>query len=422
MCKTNLIKFSMINNFINKITARGFIHQCTDKDKLINLLSNKSIKAYIGFDCTAPSLHVGSLLQIMCLRLLQRCGHQPIVLLGGGTTLIGDPSGKDATRKILNDKTINANIVKIKKIFKKLLNFKDKKTIPIFVNNAEWLNKLKYIEFLRNIGKHFTINKMLSFDSVKLRLEREQSLSYMEFNYMILQAYDFYKLNEKYDCVLQIGGSDQWGNIVNGVELIRKINQKESFGLTTPLITLSSGAKMGKTENGAIWLDEKLLSAYDYWQFWRNTNDADVKKFLKYFTEIDEIELEKLINNEKNINKLKILLANEATKILHGEKKSKESEMTGKETFAGSGVGQNLPVIFIKDSLLKNGINIIDFINDIKILNSKSEIRRAINEKGIKINDTIVTDEKKIISMNELNKDYIKVSYGKKKHYKIQLN
>lgn len=412
----------MINNFINKITARGFIHQCTDKDKLINLLSNKSIKAYIGFDCTAPSLHVGSLLQIMCLRLLQRCGHQPIVLLGGGTTLIGDPSGKDATRKILNDKTINANIVKIKKIFKKLLNFKDKKTIPIFVNNAEWLNKLKYIEFLRNIGKHFTINKMLSFDSVKLRLEREQSLSYMEFNYMILQAYDFYKLNEKYDCVLQIGGSDQWGNIVNGVELIRKINQKESFGLTTPLITLSSGAKMGKTEDGAIWLDEKLLSAYDYWQFWRNTNDADVKKFLKYFTEIDEIELEKLINNEKNINKLKILLANEATKILHGEKKSKESEMTGKETFAGSGVGQNLPIIFIKDSLLKNGINIIDFINDIKILNSKSEIRRAINEKGIKINDTIVTDEKKIISMNELNKDYIKVSYGKKKHYKIQLN
>ena len=412
----------MINNFINKITARGFIHQCTDKDKLINLLSNKSIKAYIGFDCTAPSLHVGSLLQIMCLRLLQRCGHQPIVLLGGGTTLIGDPSGKDATRKILNDKTINANIVKIKKIFKKLLNFKDKKTIPIFVNNAEWLNKLKYIEFLRNIGKHFTINKMLSFDSVKLRLEREQSLSYMEFNYMILQAYDFYKLNEKYDCVLQIGGSDQWGNIVNGVELIRKINQKESFGLTTPLITLSSGAKMGKTEDGAIWLDEKLLSAYDYWQFWRNTNDADVKKFLKYFTEIDEIELEKLINDEKNINKLKILLANEATKILHGEKKSKESEMTGKETFAGSGVGQNLPVIFIKDSLLKNGINIIDFINDIKILNSKSEIRRAINERGIKINDKLVTDEKKIISMNELNKDYIKVSYGKKKHYKIQLN
>jgi len=294
--------------------------------------------------------------------------------------------------------------------------------MPIFVDNAEWLNKLKYIEFLRNIGKHFTINKMLSFDSVKLRLEREQSLSYMEFNYMILQAYDFYKLNEKDDCVLQIGGSDQWGNIVNGVELIRRINHKESFGLTTPLITLSSGAKMGKTEDGAIWLDEKLLSAYDYWQFWRNTNDVDVKRFLKYFTEINEVEIERIFNNEKNINNLKILLANEATKILHGDKKSKESENTARETFAGSGVGQNLPVIFIKESLLKNGINVIDFINRTEILNSKSEIRRAIAEKGIKINETVVADDKKIIDLNDLNNDYIKISYGKKRHYRIKLN
>ena len=412
----------MKNNFINEITTRGFFHQCTDKEKLINLLNNKSIKAYIGFDCTASSLHVGSLMQIMCLRLLQKYGHQPVVLLGGGTTLIGDPSGKDSTRKILDEKIIDNNIQKIKKIFEKLLNFKDKKTMPIFVNNADLLNKLKYIEFLRNIGKHFTINKMLSFDSVKLRLEREQSISYMEFNYMILQAYDFYKLNEKYDCILQIGGSDQWGNIINGVELIRKINQKESFGLTTPLITLSSGAKMGKTESGAIWLDEKLLSAYEYWQFWRNTNDADVKRFLKYFTEIDESELVKLINSEKNINNLKILLANEATKILHGEKKSKESESTAKETFSGSGMGQNLPVIFVKETFLKSGINIIDFISHTKILNSKSEIRRAINEKGIKINDTAVADDKKIIDMNDLDSDFIKVSYGKKKHYKIKLN
>ena len=412
----------MKNNFINEITTRGFFHQCTDKEKLSALLNDKSIKAYIGFDCTAPSLHVGSLLQIMCLRLLQKYGHQPVVLLGGGTTLIGDPSGKDSTRKILNEKTIDNNISKIKKIFEKLLNFKNKKTKPIFVNNAEWLNKLKYIEFLRNIGKHFTINKMLSFDSVKLRLEREQSLSYMEFNYMILQAYDFYKLNEDYDCILQIGGSDQWGNIINGVELIRKINQRESFGLTTPLITLSSGAKMGKTEEGAIWLDEKLLSAYDYWQFWRNTSDSDVKRFLKYFTEIDESELEKLIDKEKNINNLKILLANEATKILHGEKKSKEAESTAKETFAGSGVGQNLPVILISKILLEKGINIIDFINNTKILNSKSEIRRAINEKGIKINDHVIADDKKNIDMNDLNNDYIKVSYGKKKHYKIKIN
>jgi tyrosyl-tRNA synthetase len=412
----------MKNNFINEITNRGFFHQCTDKEKLTSLIDNKSIKAYIGFDCTAPSLHVGSLLQIMCLRLLQKYGHQPIVLLGGGTTLIGDPSGKDSTRKILKDKSINDNIKKLKLIFKKLLNFKSKKTMPIFVNNAEWLGKLKYIEFLRNVGKHFTINKMLSFDSVKLRLEREQSLSYMEFNYMILQAYDFYKLNGKYDCVLQIGGSDQWGNIVNGVELIRKINQKESFGLTTPLITLSSGAKMGKTEDGAIWLDEKLLSAYDYWQFWRNTSDADVKKFLKFFTEIDDLVLEKLISNEKNINNLKILLANEATKILHGEKKSKESENTAKETFVGSGIGKNLPIVLIKGSLLKNGINIVDFINSVKILKSKSEIRRAINEKGIKINDTIVLDNNKVINFNDLENNCIKVSFGKKRHYKIKIN
>ena len=413
----------MKNNFINEISLRGYFHQCTDKDRLTNLIMSKPIKAYIGFDCTAPSLHVGSLLQIMCLRLLQRCGHQPIVLLGGGTTLIGDPSGKDTTRKILNEKIIDNNITKIKKIFEKLLNFEDKKTMPIFVNNAEWLKKLKYIEFLRNIGKHFTINKMLSFDSVKLRLEREQSLSYMEFNYMILQAYDFYKLNEQYDCVLQVGGSDQWGNIVNGIELIRKIGPKDSFGLTTPLITLSSGAKMGKTENGAIWLDEELLSPYDYWQFWRNTNDTDVKKFLQYFTEIDTKELEKIIDSEKNINKLKILLANEATKILHGEKKAKESENTAKETFEGSGVGQNLPVVLIKKSFLKKEINIVDFLNISKILSSKSEIRRAIKERGIKINDVILTDEKKFISLNDFKKsNYIKVSHGKKKHFKIKLN
>ena len=413
----------MKNNFINEISLRGFFHQCTDKDKLTNLTNNKLVKAYIGFDCTAPSLHVGSLLQIMCLRLLQKYGHQPIVLLGGGTTLIGDPSGKDATRKILDEKTINNNIKKIKEIFKKLLDFKNKKTIPVFVNNAEWLNKLKYIEFLRNVGKHFTINKMLSFDSVKLRLEREQSLSYMEFNYMILQAYDFYKLNEEHDCVLQIGGSDQWGNIINGVELVRKISRKESFGLTTPLITLSSGAKMGKTEDGAIWLDEELLSPYDYWQFWRNTNDADVKRFLKYFTEIDTDELEKINNNEKNINNLKILLANEATKILHGEKKAKESENTARETFEGSGVGQNLPVILMKESFLKNGINVVDFLNNTKILNSKSEIRRAINERGIRINDIVLTDDKKTIDLNDLiESNYIKVSHGKKKHFKIKLN
>ena len=266
----------------------------------------------------------------MVLRLLQKHGHQPIVLLGGGTTLIGDPSGKDSTRQILKQKNIKKNILSIKKIFEKLLNSKNKKTKPIFVDNYSWLGKLKYIDFLRDVGRHFTINKMLTFDSVKLRLERKQSLSYMEFNYMILQAYDFYQLFKKNNCILQIGGSDQWGNIVNGVELIRRILQKEAFGLTTPLITLSSGDKMGKSEKGAVWLDQKLFSAYDYWQFWRNTSDEDVKKFLKYFTEIDINEISKKIESEKDINKLKILLANEATNILHGSKAAKDSEETAK--------------------------------------------------------------------------------------------
>ena len=361
-------------------------------------------------------------MQIMCLRLLQKYGHQPIVLLGGGTTLIGDPSGKDTTRKILNEKAININIKKIKKIFKKLLNFSDKKTKPIFVNNAEWLTKLKYIDFLRNIGKHFTINKMLSFDSVKLRLDREQSLSYMEFNYMILQAYDFYKLNEKYDCALQIGGSDQWGNIINGVELIRKINQKNSFGLTTPLITLSSGAKMGKTESGAIWLDKDLLSPYDYWQFWRNTADEDVQRFLNYFTELGAEVVSKKIAEEKNINNLKILLANETTKILHGEKSSIEAQKTALATFEGKGVGKNLPETLIKKSQIKNGISLIDLLYMSKIMPSKSEAKRSIKNSGIKINEKQVINEKKIINLDDFkNESHIKISYGKKKHYIIKL-
>jgi tyrosyl-tRNA synthetase len=408
-------------NFIDEITSRGFFHQCTDLNKLNSLIKTNSIKAYIGFDCTASSLHVGSLLQIMCLRLLQKHGHQPIVLLGGGTTLIGDPSGKDATRKILDEKSIENNIKKIKEIFEKLLDFSNKKTEPIFVNNAEWLKKLNYIEFLRDIGKHFTINKMLSFDSVKLRLEREQSLSYMEFNYMILQAYDFFKLNEKNNCILQIGGSDQWGNIVNGVELIRKLSQKEAFGLTTPLITLSSGAKMGKTESGAIWLDDKLLSPYEYWQFWRNTNDKDVNRFLKYFTEIEIKDLEETIKGEKNINNLKILLANEATKILHGEKNSKEAEKTAKETFEGSGIGKNLPEILLKKKQITNGMQILDLLVNDKIFKSKGEARRAINEKGIKINDQVIDDEKKIISSSDFNDDILKISHGKKRHFLVKI-
>jgi tyrosyl-tRNA synthetase len=412
----------MNNNFINEINSRGFFHQCTNQDKLKDVLNTTSVNAYIGFDCTAPSLHVGSLLQIMCLRILQKYGHRPIVLLGGGTTLIGDPSGKDSTRKILDEKTINYNIKKIKLIFEKLLNFKNKKTAPIFVNNSDWLSKLKYIDFLRNVGKHFTINKMLSFDSVKLRLDREQSLSYMEFNYMILQAYDFYKLNEDYNCILQIGGSDQWGNIINGVELIRKINQKESFGLTTPLITLSSGAKMGKTESGAIWLDENLLSAYDYWQFWRNTSDSDVGKFLHYFTDIEVDQIKKIIGGEENINNLKILLANKATEILHGKKAAQDAELTAKETFEQKGIGKNLPEIIIKQSTFSKGINIIDLLSANKIMDSKSEARRAVKNNGIKINDIMTSDDKRIIVLDDFKENScIKISHGKKKHFIIKL-
>ncbi len=412
----------MKNNFLSDIINRNFFHQCTDKQKLNSLVNNSKIKAYIGFDCTAPSLHVGSLLQIMCLRLLQKHGHQPIVLLGGGTTLIGDPSGKDSTRQILDNKTIASNIKRIKEIFKKLLQFDDKKTKPIFVNNSDWLTKLNYIDFLRDVGRHFTINKMLSFDSVKLRLEREQSLSYMEFNYMILQAYDFYKLNNDYDCVLQIGGSDQWGNIINGVELIRKINQKDSLGLTTPLITLASGTKMGKTEKGAIWLDENMMPPYEYWQFWRNTSDEDVVKFLKYFTEINIEDLNNIIREEKNVNNLKILLANETTKILHGEKASKNAEKTAKDTFEGAGIGENLPEVKIKKKVLYDGINILDLLNISKIMPSKSEARRSIKNNGIKINDKLIADEKKIINFELYEENnFIKISHGKKKHYLVKI-
>tara|TARA_B100000029_G_scaffold402273_1_gene401697 strand:- start:2934 stop:4175 length:1242 start_codon:yes stop_codon:yes gene_type:complete len=413
----------MKNTFLSEMNSRGFLNQCTDLEKLEKTSGQKPIKAYIGFDSTAPSLHVGSLMQIMVLRLLQKYGHQPIVLLGGGTTLIGDPSGKDSTRKILKHKDINKNITSIKKVFEKLLASKNKKTKPIFVDNYSWLGKLKYIDFLRDVGKHFTINKMLTFDSVKLRLDRQQSLSYMEFNYMILQAYDFYQLFKEHQCILQMGGSDQWGNIINGVELIRRVLQKEVFGLTTPLITLSSGAKMGKTEKGAVWLDKKMFSPYDYWQFWRNTADEDVKKFLRYFTEIDTEELSNKIDNEKDINKLKILLANEATTILHGSKAAKESEETAKTTFVEGGIGKNIPEKKISKELLSKGINIVDLVFENGLASSKSDARRILKNKGIKINDEVVLDERKIINLNEFSKNnYIKLSVGKKTHLKITID
>ena len=408
-----------MNNFLKEFRDRGFFYQCTGEENLSQLLDKEKISAYIGFDCTAESLHVGSLLQIMCLRLLQKHGHRPIVLLGGGTTRIGDPSGKDKTRTILSEEEIEKNISNIEKILKNFLDDKDPNTKPIFVNNYSWLKSLNYISFLRDIGKHFTINKMLSFDSVKTRLEREQSLSYMEFNYMILQAYDFLELNKKENCMLQIGGSDQWGNIVNGVDLIKRHSNNHVYGLTTPLITLASGAKMGKTETGAVWLDKKFLSAYDYWQFWRNIDDRDVLKFLKIFTNISIEEIEKI--KDKDINELKILLANETTTMLHGKDEAKISKETAQQTFAENTLGDNLPSISIEEKMLDNQVNIVDLIVMSKLETSKSEIRRLIKGNGIKINSQTISDEKLVITKSLFKEKLIKLSLGKKKHIKVEL-
>ena len=409
-----------MNKFLIEFKERGFFYQCTGEENLSQLLDKEKINAYIGFDCTAESLHVGSLLQIICLRLLQKHGHRPIVLLGGGTTRIGDPSGKDKTRIVLSESEIEKNINNIERILKNFLDDDNPKTKPIFVNNYTWLKNLNYISFLRDIGKHFTINKMLSFDSVKTRLEREQSLSYMEFNYMILQAYDFLELNKKENCMLQIGGSDQWGNIVNGVDLIKRHSNNLAYGLTTPLITLASGAKMGKTENGAVWLDKRFLSAYDYWQFWRNIDDGDVLKFIKFFTDMSIDEIEKIKNND--INKLKILLANKTTSMLHGEKEAKKSEETAKQTFSDNSLGDNLPSLLINAKQLKDKITFVDLVILSKLENSKSEIRRLIKGNGFRLNNQIITDEKLIITKELFKDGLIKLSLGKKKHIKVELS
>ena len=409
-----------MNKFLKEFKDRGFFYQCTNENELSELLDKKKIRAYIGFDCTAESLHVGSLLQIMCLRLLQTHGHQPIVLLGGGTTRIGDPSGKDKTRQILSETKINKNSKSIRRILEQFLDNSNKNTKPIFVDNYKWLKKLNYISFLRDIGKHFTINKMLTFDSVKMRLEREQSLSYMEFNYMILQAYDFLELSNIQNCVLQIGGSDQWGNIINGVDLIKRHSDKQAYGLTTPLITLASGAKMGKSADGAIWLDKRFLSPYDYWQFWRNTDDRDVIKFLKIFTNIEINEIESL--KDKNINELKILLANKTTEMLHGLNSAKNSEKTAKEAFSDNLSSLNLPFVKIEKKILEKKISIVDLVLLSKLEQSKSEIRRLIKGSAIKIDNKPINDEKLIVDINFFNNNYLKLSIGKKRHIKIEIN
>ncbi len=408
---------------LEELKYRGFINQCTDETALNHAVKTNSINFYIGFDCTAKSLHVGSLIQIMVMRLFQKYGHTPIALIGKGTTRIGDPSGKDATRKMLSEKEIDQNAENLKKVFNKFLTFKKNDNKAIFRDNSKWLDKLNYVNFLRNYGKHFTINKMLSFDSVKIRLEREQSLSFVEFNYMIFQAYDFYELFSRDDCVLQIGGSDQWGNIVNGVELIRRTKGKETFGLTTPLLTNANGEKMGKTAEGAVWLDEKLLSPYDYWQFWRNVDDRDVIKFIKLFTDLDIIKIKELEKSKStDINELKSILADEATTLLHGKKESIKAKDAANKVFSDKSVSNDLPTLSLQNKDFDKKIFIHELIVNIGFASSKSESRKLIRGNGVKRNRSIIEDEMTEIFKEDLIKDKeILISVGKKKHFRVVL-
>ena len=404
-----------------ELKERGFIHQCTNEKALNDLLNSGPLKFYIGFDCTAKSLHVGSLIQIMIMRLFQKYGHHPIVLIGKGTTKIGDPSGKDETRRILSPEDIDTNALNLETVFSKFLDFKTTNK-AILSDNSSWLNKLNYIDFLRDYGKHFTINKMLSFDSVKIRLEREQSLSFVEFNYMIFQAYDFLELYNRNQCLLQIGGSDQWGNIVNGIELIRRTAGKEVFGLTTPLLTNANGDKMGKTADGAIWLNEEFLTPYDYWQFWRNTDDRDVFRFLKLFTDMSIIDIDKLESDTNHdINQIKIILANLATSLLHGEDASKIAEKTAQDTFSGSNISENLPSITLAEKDFDKPQFIYELIVQIGFANSKSEARKLIRGNGVKLNQSLVEDEHYALSLNDLFNRVVIISVGKKKHFKIEV-
>ena len=405
---------------IEELKYRGFLNQCTDEESLNKKLKSENITFYIGFDCTAKSLHIGSLIQIMIMRLFQKHGHTPIILIGTGTTRIGDPSGKDETRKMLTEDEIKNNANNLKTVFDKYLSFKNEKNKALIVDNADWLDKLGYVDFLRDFGKHFTINKMLTFDSVKIRLEREQSLSFVEFNYMIFQAYDFYELNNRNSCTLQIGGSDQWGNIVNGVELIRRVNGKEVYGLTTPLLTNSNGDKMGKTADGAIWLNDDLLSAYDYWQFWRNVDDRDVIRFMKLFTDLSKEQIDgHEQNSSKNINDLKIILANEVTAMLHGIESSRKAEQAAKQIFENKSLSEDMPTLNLSNEDVQNGALLSDLIVQMKYANSKSESRKLIRGKGVKLNGKIVENELQLLDYDQITQFENVISVGKKKHFKV---
>jgi len=405
-------------DFVQALRERGYIHQVSDEDGLRALAAKGPVTAYIGFDCTAPSLHVGNLIGIMMLRVLQSCGHRPIALLGGGTTKVGDPSGKDESRKLLTEAEIDANKARIRDTFGKFLTFGEGKTDAFLVDNDEWLKDLLYIDFLREYGRHFTINRMLTFDSVKLRLEREQPLTFLEFNYMLLQAYDFLELARRHNCVLQMGGSDQWGNIVNGIELGRRVEGRELFALTTPLLTTSSGAKMGKTVKGAVWLNADMLSPYDYWQFWRNTEDGDVGRFLRLFTELplgEIARLEALSGSE--INEAKKVLATEATALLHGHEAAEAAAETARKAFEEGAAAEGLPTVEITWEVLNKGLGILTANTAAGLVASTSEARRQIKGGAIRVNDVVVTDERAVLTPKDLNADgVIKLSQGKKRH------
>ncbi|HSR77673.1 MAG TPA: tyrosine--tRNA ligase [Xanthobacteraceae bacterium] len=406
------------SDFLRTLAERGFIHQVSEPDALDALAKSSCITAYIGFDCTAPSLHVGSLLPIMMLYWMQQTGHRPIALMGGGTTRVGDPSGKDEGRRILTDEAINQNLAGIRAIFSKFMKFGDGATDAIMANNADWLNGLNYIDFLRDVGRHFSVNRMLAFDSVKLRLERQHELSFLEFNYMILQAYDFVELNKRTGCVLQMGGSDQWGNILNGIELGRRMHNVQLFALTSPLITTTSGAKMGKTAAGAVWLNSDMVSPYDYWQYWRNTEDGDVERFLKLFTVLPLPEIARLAAlRGQDVNEAKKVLATEATALVHGRPAAEQAAETARRTFEEGEIAETLPSIEVARAELEHGIGVLAAFAKAGLVSSNSEARRQIKAGGLRVNDAVVGDEKMVLTARDLTPEGVtKLSLGRKRH------
>ncbi|MCR6499564.1 tyrosine--tRNA ligase [Shinella sp. CPCC 101442] len=410
------------SDFLRTLKERGFIHQISDETGLDDLLAKETVTAYIGFDPTAPSLHAGGLIQIMLLHWFQQTGHRPVSLMGGGTGMVGDPSFKDEARQLMTPQTINDNIASIKKVFANYLTYGDGPKDALMINNADWLLGINYLEFLRDVGRHFSVNRMLSFDSVKTRLEREQSLSFLEFNYMILQAYDFVELNKRYDVRLQMGGSDQWGNIINGIDLGHRMGTPQLYALTSPLLTTSSGAKMGKSINGAVWLNPDMLSAYDFWQYWRNTEDADVSRFLKLYTTLPMDEIARLSAlGGSEINEVKKILATEVTAVLHGRAAAEQAAETARKTFEEGAIAENLPSVDVATGELEAGIGLLSLIVKAGLAASNGEARRHVQGGAVRINDIAITDERRVIGTADVSADgVIKLSLGKKKHILVR--